>query len=147
MSLLCVAGMVLPQACVPAAQQLLAACRAAGLQVIHTLEAHKADLSDLHRSKLMRGNLPEGLRIGDEGSMGRILVAGEHGNGIVDELAAVQGEKLVYKPGKGAFYGTGLEEFLKGHGITHLIFAGVTTEVGAARAAGPLHVPSRRPHA
>ncbi len=81
---------LLPQACVPAAQQLLAACRSAHMQVIHTLEAHKADLSDLHRSKLVRGNLPEGLRIGDKGSMGRILVAGEHGNGIIDELAPVQ---------------------------------------------------------
>jgi hypothetical protein len=36
----------------------------------------------------------------------------------------------VYKPGKGAFYATGLEEDLKRRGITHLIFAGVTTEVG-----------------
>lgn len=36
----------------------------------------------------------------------------------------------MHKPGKGAFYGTGLEEYLKARGITHLLFAGVTTEVG-----------------
>ncbi len=30
------------------------------------------------------------LRPGDAGSMGRILVAGEHGNGIVDELAPLE---------------------------------------------------------
>jgi nicotinamidase-related amidase len=49
---------------------------------------------------------------------------------------APQGEKLVHKPGKGAFYGTGLEEYLKARGITHLLFAGVTTEVGAGHRAG-----------
>jgi nicotinamidase-related amidase len=49
---------------VPAAQRLLQACRAAGVHVLHTLEAHKPDLSDLHPSKRARGRLPEGLRIG-----------------------------------------------------------------------------------
>lgn len=117
------------KACVPAAQQLLAACRQAGMLVVHTLEAHRPDLSDLPASKLRRGRLPEGLRIGDAGSMGRILVAGEHGNGIIDELAPLEGEKLVHKPGKGAFYGTGLDEYLRARHISHLLFAGVTTEV------------------
>lgn len=117
------------KASLPAAQRLLAAARGAGLLVVHTLEAHKPDLSDLPPSKLTRGNLPPGLRIGDEGSMGRILVAGEHGNGIVDEVAPVEGEMLVEKPGKGAFWATGLHERLQKRGITHLLFAGVTTEV------------------
>lgn len=36
----------------------------------------------------------------------------------------------VHKPGKGAFYATDLEPFLRSKGITHLLFAGVTTEVG-----------------
>jgi hypothetical protein len=44
-------------------------------------------------------------------------------------LPAPQGEVLVYKPGKGAFYATDLQEQLQARGITHLIFAGVTTEV------------------
>lgn len=117
------------KACLPAAQRLLAAARSAGMLVVHTLEAHKPDLSDLPRSKLCRGNLPPGLRIGDEGSMGRILVAGEHGNGIVDEVAPIEGELAIHKPGKGAFWATGLHEKLQARGITHLLFAGVTTEV------------------
>lgn len=40
-----------------------------------------------------------------------------------------QGELVVYKPGKGAFYATDLEQQLRRSGITHLLFAGVTTEV------------------
>ena len=40
-----------------------------------------------------------------------------------------QGEKLLHKPGKGAFYNTDLQEWLQARGVTHLLFAGVTTEV------------------
>jgi nicotinamidase-related amidase len=80
------------QACVPAAQVLLSACRAAGMLVVHTKEAHKADLSDLHPCKLTRGNLPagEGLRIGEGGPMGRLLVREEPGNEIIQEVAPVE---------------------------------------------------------
>ncbi len=78
------------QACVPGAQRLLAACRKAGITVVHTMEAHKADLSDLHPAKLTRGNVPKGLRIGDAASMGRILIRDEPGNGIIDEVAPLE---------------------------------------------------------
>jgi biuret amidohydrolase len=63
------------------------------------------------------------------GPMGRILVAGEPGNQIIPELAPVAGEIVIDKPGKGAFYATGLEDMLRERHITHLIFMGVTTEV------------------
>jgi biuret amidohydrolase len=36
---------------------------------------------------------------------------------------------VIVKPGKGAFYATGLGELLAEKGITHLLFGGVTTEV------------------
>eukprot|EP00879_Flechtneria_rotunda_P016381 GHRR01017138.1.p1 GENE.GHRR01017138.1~~GHRR01017138.1.p1 ORF type:complete len:326 (+),score=82.34 GHRR01017138.1:1675-2652(+) len=117
------------RSCLPAAANLLAACRTAAMPIIHTMEAHKPDLSDLPPAKLNRGCLPEGLRIGDKGHMGRILVRGEPGNGIVDEMAPLEGEKLLYKPGKGSFYATNLEPWLRSYGITHLIITGVTTEV------------------
>jgi len=109
------------------AQKVLEACRAAGMFVIHTREGHRADLSDLPRSKRERGNAP--LRIGDKGSMGRLLVRGEHGHGIVDELAPIAGEPVVDKPGKGAFYATDMDTILRMRGIEKLIFTGVTTEV------------------
>jgi nicotinamidase-related amidase len=114
-------------AIVPATRRLLDACRRAGLVVVHTKEAHRPDLSDCPPAKLRRGSA--GLRIGDPGPMGRILVAGEPGNEIVPALAPASGEIVLEKPGKGAFYATPLEDLLEQRGITHLLFAGVTTEV------------------
>lgn len=69
------------------------------------------------------------LAIGDRGPMGRILVLGEPGNAIVPALAPLPGEIVLPKPGKGAFCRTNLEAILQDKGITHLLFAGVTTEV------------------
>jgi len=114
-------------AIVPTVRGLLDWCRAQGVLVIHTREAHRADLADCPDAKRLRG-APK-LRIGDEGPMGRILIDGEAGNDIVAALAPTPGEIVIVKPGKGAFYATSLGEILRLKGITHLIFAGVTTEV------------------
>lgn len=115
------------QAIVPTVQAVLHAWRQAGGWVIHTREAHAADLSDCPPAKRLRG--APSLRIGDVGPMGRILVAGEPGNAIIPELAPVDGEWVIDKPGKGAFYATSLQAGLKNRGITHLVVMGVTTEV------------------
>jgi nicotinamidase-related amidase len=114
-------------AIVPACQKVLAAWRRAGGVVVHTREAHEADLSDCPPAKRHRGN--PGLRIGDVGPMGRILVKGEPGNQIIAELAPLAGEIIIDKPGKGAFYATALHTTLQQLNVTHLIFMGVTTEV------------------
>jgi nicotinamidase-related amidase len=115
------------QAIVPATQQVLAAWRQAGGLVVHTRESHVADLSDCPPAKRERGQ--PALRIGDVGPMGRILVQGEPGNQIIEALAPLPGELVIDKPGKGAFYATDLGAILTQAGITHLVFAGVTTEV------------------
>ncbi|MBC7435203.1 MAG: cysteine hydrolase [Bdellovibrionales bacterium] len=114
-------------AIVPASQAVLAAWRTAGGLVVHTREAHEADLSDCPPAKRERGN--PSLRIGDEGPMGRILVKGEPGNQIIAELAPLAGEIVIDKPGKGAFYATPLSSLLQQAGIKTLLFMGVTTEV------------------
>lgn len=114
-------------AIVPTVAKLLQAARKAGLLVIHTRECHRPDLADCPPGKRSRGN-PK-LRIGDAGPMGRILVAGEPGNDILPAVAPIPGEVVIDKPGKGAFYATALGEILRLKGITHLLFAGVTTEV------------------
>ena len=108
-------------------QRMLHAARAAGLRVIHTREGHRPDLTDLPPAKHVRGGGP--LRIGDPGPMGRILVRGEAGHAIIPELAPIDGEAVIDKPGKGAFFATDLDAILRHAGITQLLVAGVTTEV------------------
>jgi biuret amidohydrolase len=115
------------QSAVAPLRAVLAAAREAGLLIIHTREGHRGDLTDCPPSKRTRGGLATG--IGDLGPNGRILVRGEPGHDIVDELAPGPGEVVLDKPGKGSFYATDLELILRNRGITSLIVAGVTTEV------------------
>ena len=107
--------------------ELLAWARANALLIVHTQEAHARDLSDCPPSKRARGSLACG--IGDAGPLGRVLVEGEPGSDFVAECRPHAGETVLRKPGKGAFYATGLEHLLRCRRITHLLIAGVTTEV------------------
>jgi nicotinamidase-related amidase len=106
---------------------LLEACRKAGMMIVHTREGHSPDLTDCPPSKMERGHPKR--KIGDGGSMGRLLVRGEKGHDIIPELYPVAGEIVIDKPGKGAFYATDLEPILRNRGIKSLIVCGVTTEV------------------
>ncbi len=115
------------EAIVPTTAALIALFRQQGWTVVHTREAHLPDLSDCPPSKIRRGNPT--LHIGETGAMGRLLVRGEPGNQIVDDLSPIDGEIVIDKPGKGMFWATGIHETLQARGITHLVFAGVTTEV------------------
>jgi nicotinamidase-related amidase len=112
---------------VPVVAELIVSFRAKGWPIIHTRESHAPDLSDCPPAKRARG--APVLRIGDHGPMGRILVRGEPGNAIVDACAPVEGEIVIDKPGKGMFHATDLSSILEARGISHLVFAGVTTEV------------------
>jgi nicotinamidase-related amidase len=114
-------------AIVPTVAALIALFRQKQWPILHTRESHKPDLSDCPPAKRLRGN--PALRIGDVGPMGRILVRGEPGNAIVAACAPLAGEIVIDKPGKGMFYATEAGELLSARGVTHLVFAGVTTEV------------------
>ena len=114
-------------AAVPPLRKVLDAARKAGMLIIHTREGHRPDLSDAPRHKVERGE--PALRIGAPGPMGRILVRGEPGHDIIPELYPADGEPVIDKPGKGAFYQTDLELMLKNREIDTLFVCGVTTEV------------------
>lgn len=114
-------------AIVPTVRTLIDGFRRAQMPVIHTMECHRPDLSDCPPAKRNRGKPM--LRIGDEGPMGRVLIAGEPGTAILDEVAPQPGEIVIEKPGKGAFYATNLGAELQRLSVAQLVFAGVTTEV------------------
>ena len=114
-------------AIVPTTAALLQWARALGIHVIHTKECHRADLSDCPPAKRLRGR--PALRIGDAGPMGRLLIDGEPGSDFIAQLTPHPGDTVIAKPGKGAFHATALGEILRNWGTTHLLLAGVTTEV------------------
>jgi nicotinamidase-related amidase len=118
----------LTRAGLPATAALLDHARQTGMLVVHTREGHDPNLSDLPDNKRFRSKLI-GAEIGSHGPAGRILVRGEPGWEIVPEVAPADGEVVIDKPGKGAFYATCLELVLRARGITHLVLTGITTDV------------------
>jgi nicotinamidase-related amidase len=81
-------------------------------------------MTDCPPAKFARGEF-----IGTDSPKGRILIRGEYGHDIVDELAPAPGEVVLDKPGKGSFFATDLDLILRNLEIASLIVTGVTTEV------------------
>jgi biuret amidohydrolase len=107
---------------------LMAKARVCNLPIIFTREGHRPDLSDCPPAKLARSKAA-GAEIGSTGPLGRLLVRGEWGHDLVDEMLVQPDDILIDKPGYSAFHQTELDQILRCAQIDSLIFCGVTTEV------------------
>jgi ureidoacrylate peracid hydrolase len=121
------------QSCIGPTAKVLSLARAAGIKIVYLKMGFRPDLSDMgpedapnrvrHLNHLRVGQ-PAAVRNG-----GRVLIQGDWGTQIVDELAPEPGDTIVEKHRFSGFFETKLDAILKSWSIRHLIFTGCTTSV------------------
>jgi len=122
----------LTQATIKPIKNVLDTVRGTDVEVVYTREGHEPDLSDAPYNKVLRSKIiGEGTGIGEtpEGGMGRLLTRGSTTWDVIDELYPEDGEYVIDKVGKGAFTTSNIHVVLRNLGITHLVLAGITTDV------------------
>jgi nicotinamidase-related amidase len=110
------------RAILPTVSSLIAACREAGIMIIHTRQGYRADLADMTPYEKWRRQ-----RSGMEGTTA--LLRSSPGFEIVPEVDVRPEDVIIDKTCNSAFTHTDFEHVLRAQGITHLLFSGVTTDV------------------
>jgi nicotinamidase-related amidase len=103
-------------------RELAAVMRERGFHIIWTREGHVPNLNDCHPVKYFRSRNTAAIGIGDSHDGGRVLVRGQEGFEIVEELTKEidPTESIIDKLGKGSFVETELETLLRTQGKTFL---------------------------
>ena len=99
--------------------RLAAACRRAGILVVHTAHVLRRDGSNTGVLGELVPSVPE------EG----FLYEGSRTAALHDNLVIEPGDVVLHKPRFGAFHGTDLELILRGRGIDTIIVSGISTDV------------------
>ncbi|MEX0801569.1 MAG: cysteine hydrolase [Dehalococcoidia bacterium] len=117
-----------------ATQPVLRAAREAAIPVVYLKMEHAPDLSDVgpadgpHWIK----HLPLGVGdrvVAPDGSESRILVRDTWNTEILGEVTPEPGDAIVSKHRYSGFFGTELDDLLRGLGASYLLVAGCTTSV------------------
>lgn len=122
------------QVAVAPTARVLSAARAAGIPVIYLQMQHRADLSDMGPPQSPHHQRHAGLSVGStvtapDGSPTRILIAGQWGTRILDNLTPQPGDIVVPKHRFSGFFETPLHGILQGLNAHHLIVTGCTTSI------------------
>jgi nicotinamidase-related amidase len=112
---------------IPRIVSLLSTFRRAGFPIIHTREGHNASLATVSSREAHRSRV-NGAEIGSQGPLGRLLIRGQEGHEIVEDLKPLEVELVVDKPGRGAFAHTELDLMLRAKGVSNLVVCGVTAD-------------------
>ena len=122
------------QATIAPTADALAAARAAGIRIVYLKMAFRDDLSDAGSPDALNWLKHLPMRAGQrvtapDGSASRILIRETWNTDIVDALAPMDDDTIVYKHRFSGFFETELDETLKAWGVHHLVFTGCTTSV------------------
>ena len=114
--------------------RVLAAARAAGIQVVYLKMEFRPDLSDLGAPDAKNWSAHHLVGIGDpvlgpDAQSSRLFIRDTWNTDIVRELVPEPSDIVVSKHRFSGFYATDLDAILRGRGIKYLIFTGCTTSV------------------
>lgn len=119
------------QEAIPGVQRAIDAARSRGTWVIWVYWHNRADLRNLGAPTLHSfKHTPDQKGIGQDLDNGRVLIGGEWGAEIVDDLKPYMHDDDVHieKVRMSGFYGTHLDQVLRTQGIQTLFFTGVNVD-------------------